>query len=61
VGASRFFTRAGDPEVEGRIRCPDDVELTSASSAAAQREAEARAEACFVQAFRRAGDWRAIR
>jgi len=61
VGAARFFTSDGHSGVEGRIRCPADVELTGALSAAAQREAEARAEACFAQAFRRAADWRTIR
>ena len=61
VGAARFFTSGGHPGVEGRIRCPADADLTGALSAAAQREAEARAEACFAQAFRRAADWREIR
>jgi hypothetical protein len=35
--------------------------LTAAVSAAAQREAEARAEACFSHAMAREGDWREIR
>jgi len=35
--------------------------LTAAVSAAAQREAESRAEACFAQAMTRVGDWREIR
>ena len=61
VGAARFFAGSGGGEAEGRIRCPDDVELTGAVSAAAQREAEARAEACFAQALRRADDWRSVR
>ena len=61
VGAARYFTRTAPGSVEGRVRCPDDVELTGAVSAAAQREAEARAEACFAQALERSGDWRSVR
>jgi hypothetical protein len=60
VGAARFFT-GGERPAEGRTRCPDDVDLTAAVSAAAQREAESRAEACFAQALARGDDWRAIR
>jgi hypothetical protein len=60
VGAARYFTN-GERSVEGRIRCPDDADLTAAVSAAAQREAESRAEACFAQAMTRGGDWREIR
>jgi hypothetical protein len=60
VGAARYFT-GGERPVEGRIRCPADADLTAAVSAAAQREAESRAEACFAQALGRAGDWREIR
>jgi stage II sporulation protein D len=41
--------------------CPADAELTLAVSAAAQREAEARAEACFVRAFQASRDWRSVR
>jgi hypothetical protein len=37
------------------------VDLTAAVSAAAQREAESRAEACFAQALAQGDDWRAIR
>ena len=61
VGAARYFTGNGGTAAEGRIRCPDDLELTGAVSAAAQREAEARAEACFAQAVLRGEDWRTIR
>jgi SpoIID/LytB domain protein len=60
VGAARYFT-GGERPAEGRIRCPADVDLTASVSAAAQREAESRAEACFAQAMSRAGDWREIR
>jgi SpoIID/LytB domain protein len=65
VGAARYFAGAapgtGTGDTDGRLRCPDDLELTGAVSAAAQREAEARAEACFAQAIRRGNDWRSIR
>jgi hypothetical protein len=61
VGAARYFAGTGDSAPEGRIRCPDDIELTGAVSAAAQREAEVRADACFAQALRRVDDWRRIR
>jgi SpoIID/LytB domain protein len=60
VGAARYFT-GGERPAEGRIRCPADADLTAAVSAAAQREAESRAEACFAQAMARVGDWREIR
>jgi stage II sporulation protein D len=60
VGAARYFT-GGERPAEGRIRCPDDADLTAAISAAAQRDAESRAEACFAQAMTRVGDWREIR
>jgi len=60
VGATRFFT-GGERKAEGRVRCPADADLTAAVSAAAQREAESRAEACFAQAMERGTDWREIR
>ena len=60
VGAARYFT-AGERPADGRPRCPADADLTAAVSAAAQREAEARAEACFAHAMAREGDWREIR
>ena len=60
VGAARYFT-GGERPADGRIRCPADADLTASVSAAAQREAESRAEACFAQAIGREGDWREIR
>jgi hypothetical protein len=60
VGASRYFT-GGERPSEGRVRCPADADLTASVSAAAQREAESRAEACFAQAMERADNWRDIR
>ena len=60
VGAARYFT-GGERAAEGRIRCPADADLTAAVSAAAQREAESRAESCFAQAMTHVSDWREIR
>jgi SpoIID/LytB domain protein len=62
VGAARYFAR---PEPQSppstAPRCPSDAELTLAISAAAHRDAEMRAEACFAAALRRTADWRAVR
>ena len=67
VGAARYFARravdrngAAPPAGDGP-RCPADAELTLAVSAVAQREAEARAQACFASRFARTRDWRAVR
>ena len=68
VGAARYFAHAvAGAEVNGtlrtgsRDRCPADAELTLAISAPAQRDAEARAEACFAREYARTRDWRAVR
>ncbi len=62
VGAARYFAR---PEPRGvrepSVRCPSDGELMRAVSAVSQREAEARAEACFARAYAKTRDWRAVR
>jgi stage II sporulation protein D len=64
AGAARFFARtktaAGETHT-ATVRCPSDAELTLAISAAAQRDAEARAEACFAQQYAKHHDWRAVR
>jgi stage II sporulation protein D len=65
VGAARHFARSisGRPTVappSSRVRCPRDEELTLPVSAAAQREAESRADACFARAYARTRDWRTI-
>jgi hypothetical protein len=49
------------PDSKTRLKCPADAELTLAISAAAQREAESRAEACFARAYATTHDWRAVR
>ena len=61
VGAARYFAGGVGHPADGRARCPADADLTAAVSAAAQREAESRAEACFARAMERGGDWREIR
>jgi stage II sporulation protein D (peptidoglycan lytic transglycosylase) len=66
VGAARFFARRPAAPATGHDgpptpRCPADAELTFAVSAPAQREAEARAEACFAREYAQQHDWRAIR
>ena len=68
VGAARYFAHTvagaasnGTLRTGGRDRCPADAELTLAISAPAQRDAEARAEACFAREYARTKDWRAVR
>jgi hypothetical protein len=67
IGAARYFaTQPGGSSRQSarddrRLKCPSDAELTLAISAAAQRDADARAEACFARAFARTNDWRAVR
>jgi hypothetical protein len=62
VGAARYFARATPPSAKSdKVRCPSDAELTLAISAAAQRDAESRAEACFARAIEQTKDWRAVR
>jgi SpoIID/LytB domain protein len=70
VGAARYFAREARADPNARTaarpssspaRCPSDAELTLAISAAAQRDADARAEACFARAYARTKDWRAVR
>jgi stage II sporulation protein D len=64
AGAARYFGRdrsSTAPRFSGRERCPANAELTLAISAPAQRDAEARAEACFAREYGRTKDWRAVR
>jgi stage II sporulation protein D len=70
VGAARYFGRAGpgdqatasvrNPQTR-QVECPSDAELALAISVTAQRDAEARAEACFARAYDRNRDWRAVK
>jgi hypothetical protein len=63
VGAARYFARgaAAVKPAPSKIRCPSDAELLLAVSAAAQREAETRAEGCFAREMAKGTDWRAVR
>ena len=64
IGAGRYFGRTvAAPAAPGaaRVRCPSDAELTLAVSVTAQRDAESRAERCFVREFARTRDWRTVR
>lgn len=66
VGAARYHARltAGGgvlPLRNEKLVCPADDDLLLPVSAAAQREAERRAEACFVRARAKVTDWRAVR
>ncbi|MBI2188541.1 MAG: SpoIID/LytB domain-containing protein [Acidobacteria bacterium] len=64
VGAARYFARGSAPpaaDARRDIRCPSDAELTLAISAPAQRDAEARAEACFARAYARTREWKSVR
>jgi stage II sporulation protein D len=63
IGAAQYFARSTPPDHASskKAPCPSDAELTMAVSAAAQRDAETRAEACFARAFAKGGDWRNVR
>lgn len=63
LGAARYFSHPVPPAAPAKQpRCPADAELTLAVSAAAQREAESRAEQCFARAYeKRRRDWRSVR
>ncbi len=61
VGAERYFAAREPLAAIPHVKCPTDAELTLAVSAAAQRNAELRAEACFARALAAARDWRAVR
>lgn len=62
VGAARYYSRAVPITApRARVQCPADAELLSAVSAVNQREAEARAEACFARALADRKDWRSVR
>ena len=58
-GAAAYFS--GPPRTAGdrpaRVKCPSDAELLRPLSAGAQREAYARAEACFARAIAGGKRW----
>ncbi len=62
-GAAAYFatpaaTRQGKPD---RVPCPSDIELLRPISAGAQREAYARAEACFAREMVEGKRWDQVR
>ena len=57
---SQLRTGVSSPRA-AQVRCPSDAELALAISAAAHREAAARAETCFARKYSDVGDWRAVR
>jgi hypothetical protein len=63
-GAAIYFStdadRAPGPS-GGRVTCPSDAELRQASSAGAQRDAYARAEACFARQISAGRTWREVK
>jgi len=59
--AGHLATRLFRMSESSRIRYPSDAELTLAISAAAKRDAEARAEACFAHRYTQTKDWRTVR
>lgn len=61
VGAARYFSHDSHRQPpSGKLRCPTDAELTLAISAAAQRDADSRAQACFARAIADGVDWRSV-
>ncbi len=66
VGAARYYARltgggGAVPPRNEKLVCPADDELLLPLSAATEREAARRAEACFARARARVNDWRAVR
>ncbi|MEZ5285399.1 MAG: SpoIID/LytB domain-containing protein [Vicinamibacterales bacterium] len=68
-GAAIHFSRLIDPALpepaadtdRGRVACPSDAELLRAVSAGAQRDAYARADACFAKALASGRRWTEVR
>lgn len=66
VGTARYYAaRIGGeppaPAARTAVRCPTDAELLFAVSAAAQRDADARAEACVARALAAGRSWRDVK
>ena len=64
-GAAIYFSRdtaqAGDTTAAARVSCPTDADLLRPVSAGAQRDAYARAEACFARAIAAGKRWDEVR
>ncbi|HVG85487.1 MAG TPA: SpoIID/LytB domain-containing protein [Vicinamibacterales bacterium] len=63
-GAALYFSRqpaTGSRQPDGRVKCPTDEELLRPVSAGAQRDAYARAEACFARQIDAGRRWSEVR
>jgi hypothetical protein len=62
-GAAAYYARPANARASAadRVACPTDAELTRALSAGAQRDAYARAEACFARAIASGKRWDQVR
>ncbi len=61
-GAAAYFASSpASRPAEGRVTCPNDVELLRPVSAGAQRDAYGRAEACFARAIAAGKRWDQIK
>jgi len=62
-GAAAYFSNpaSGQAPKQGRVTCPGDAELLRPVSAGAQRDAYARAEACFARALAEGKRWDQVR
>jgi stage II sporulation protein D len=61
-GAAAYFANVNPAAISrGRVSCPSDLELLRPLSAGAQRDAYARAEACFARAIAEGKHWNDIR
>jgi SpoIID/LytB domain protein len=62
-GAAAYYARPASARLAAadRVACPTDAELTRALSAGAQRDAYARAEACFARAISEGKKWDQVR
>jgi hypothetical protein len=61
-GAAAYFARPSPSATRpDRVACPSDAELLRPVSAGSQRDAYARAEACFARAMAEGKRWNEIR
>jgi hypothetical protein len=60
-GAAHYFAARERPAAIRHVNCPSEAELMLGVSAAAQRDAELRAKACFARALAATRDWRQVR
>jgi hypothetical protein len=61
-GAAAYYSNATPPKQRpSRVKCPSDQELLRPVSAGAQREAYARAEACFARALADGKKWSEVK